>query len=61
MRIKGMSLNTCQYIGGHQRDMGNTYKYADTKELADHPPRVNTEKPLVNRISRQATNATTEL
>jgi hypothetical protein len=61
MRMRGMSLHTCQYIIRVQRDFENTYRYDETKELADHPPRVNTEKPLVNRISRQATSATTEL
>jgi hypothetical protein len=56
-----MSLYTCQYIGRHQRDMEKTYRYDETNELADHPPRVNTEKPLVNRISRHAANAAAEL
>jgi hypothetical protein len=56
-----MSLDACQYISRHQSDMENTYKYDDINPLVDQPPRVNTENPLVKRISRHATNATTEL
>jgi hypothetical protein len=41
--------------------MENTYRYAETNELVDQPPRVNTENPLVNRISRHAANAAAEL
>jgi hypothetical protein len=56
-----MSLNTRQYIGRRQSDTENTYRYDETNELVDQPPRVNTEKPLVNRISRHAANAAAEL
>jgi hypothetical protein len=41
--------------------MKNTYRYEETNDDEDQPPRVKTEKPLVNRISRHAASATTEL
>lgn len=41
--------------------MEETYRYDETNELADQPPCVKTEKPLVNKMSRHAASATAEL
>lgn len=49
------------YVIRCQIDTEITYRYDETNELADQPPFVNTEKPLVNKMSRHAASATAEL